>query len=105
MSVFNGDGNNENFVSYSIIIVALIVALIPFSIAANPGAWWSFLIVVPAKAIIGCLGIIAVLGSLGKLMETINNKKERGTNFVTALIFGALAYGIYKLIMKTTKNR
>ena len=81
------------------------IALVPSAIVSNPGAWWSFLIVVPAKAILGCLGIIAALGSVGKLMETINNKKDRGTNFIVTLIFGAMAYGIYKLMMKTTRNR
>ena len=105
ISILNGDGHNENFFTYSIITVVLLIALIPSAIATNPGAWWSFLIVVPAKAILGCLGIIAALGSVGKLMETINNKKDRGTNFIVALIFGALAYGVYKIIMKTTKNR
>ena len=105
ISIFNGDGYNENFFTYSVITVALLIALIPSAIVSNPGAWWSFLIVVPAKAILGCLGIIAALGSVGKLMETINNKKDRGTNFIVTLIFGAMAYGIYKLMMKTTRNR
>ena len=105
ISIFNGDGYNENFFTYSVITVALLIALIPSAIVSNPGAWWSFLIVVPAKAILGCLGIIAALGSVGKLMETINNKKDRGTNFIVSLIFGAMAYGIYKLMMKTTKTK
>lgn len=103
--IFHADGSNENFFTCSVIMVALLIALIPSAIVSNPGAWWSFLIVVPAKTILGYVGIIAALALVGKSTETIKNKENRGKNFTEALILGAISYGIYKFMMKTTRNR
>ena len=103
--LYESNGNNESFVTYSIIAIILIITLIPYSLQANPGSLWSFILVVPAKAIIGCLGILALFGSVGKIKDAIKNKKERGTNFITAIVLVFLSYKIYKLMMKTTKYK
>lgn len=105
INIFNGNSENyDSLTSYILIGVTLLVLFL-LSIPTNPQIWWSFLIVVPAKSIIGVLGIIAVLGSVGKALEAIKTKNDRGVNILTAALFGALAYGIYKVIKNTTKNK
>ena len=103
--LFDSNSNNEDFVLYSIIAMILVGTLIPYSILANQSSWWSFIIVVPAKTMISCLGIFALLGCAGKTLEVLKSNNDRGKNLVSAAIFGALAYWIHQMIMKTTKNK
>ena len=105
INIFNGNSENYDSLTLYILIVAILLVLFLLSIPTNPQMWWSFLIVVPAKSIIGVLGIIAALGSVGNALEAVKSKKNRGVSILTAALFGALAYGIYKVIKNTTKNK
>lgn len=101
--LLNNDGTGNFEVLGGMIGFLLFIPAI-FTFFTNPENRWSCIFVIPAKTLIGALGIVAVLGTISKFLDAFKHKNERGINVFTGALFGALSYGVYKIIMNTTKK-
>ncbi len=89
---------------FSGIILLIFLILLPTSLRANPEKFWALPLVIPGKIFVVSILLASAFAAIANIAKVISEKKDRLSNGIAAAINLGMAYGLYRIIQKTTRH-
>lgn len=82
----------------------IFLMMLPSSLQANPEKLWTLPLVIPGKLLVVYVLLACASAAISGISKVFTQKKNRLDNGITAAAEAGMAYGLYKIIQKTTRR-